>query len=157
MPDWEPWLQRRLRFLARQEALIRDRSRFLNQGEGFTIPCNHGFHSAAEPQPMERGSASRSSPQNPRRIETSVAQGCSVAQGSRSPQRGGRRTAKVIYKEADRFNNFTGLVQPSVALRLRATTPSTCSTSWVRSAQSYPRSEERRVGKECRSRWSPDH
>src|SRR5260370_26762437 len=27
----------------------------------------------------------------------------------------------------------------------------------VRSAQQIPRSEERRVGKECRSRWSPYH
>src|SRR5262245_65229337 len=27
--------------------------------------------------------------------------------------------------------------------------------SWAR-AQGYERSEERRVGKECRSRWSPD-
>src|SRR5688572_33500563 len=27
----------------------------------------------------------------------------------------------------------------------------------VRALQSTPRSEERRVGKECRSRWWPDH
>ena len=27
----------------------------------------------------------------------------------------------------------------------------------VRNSIGYPRSEERRVGKECRSRWSPDH
>ena len=27
----------------------------------------------------------------------------------------------------------------------------------VRTQQALARSEERRVGKECRSRWSPDH
>ena len=33
-------------------------------------------------------------------------------------------------------------------------------TSWLQRAEridNYPRSEERRVGKECRSRWSPYH
>src|SRR5207253_241832 len=29
--------------------------------------------------------------------------------------------------------------------------------AWTRSAAAYERSEERRVGKECRSRWSPYH
>src|SRR5260221_2362734 len=35
----------------------------------------------------------------------------------------------------------------------------TCVTSWTRSARAAAasRSEERRVGKECRSRWSPYH
>src|SRR2546426_12156078 len=28
---------------------------------------------------------------------------------------------------------------------------------WLTTAESFWRSEERRVGKECRSRWSPDH
>src|SRR5437016_14215321 len=27
----------------------------------------------------------------------------------------------------------------------------------LRGTRAWPRSEERRVGKECRSRWSPDH
>ena len=27
----------------------------------------------------------------------------------------------------------------------------------VKAAKAFERSEERRVGKECRSRWSPDH
>ena len=30
-------------------------------------------------------------------------------------------------------------------------------TEWVNFANKYMRSEERRVGKECRSRWSPYH
>ena len=29
--------------------------------------------------------------------------------------------------------------------------------SWLKSVSAFSRSEERRVGKECRSRWSPYH
>src|SRR5205085_8592973 len=34
---------------------------------------------------------------------------------------------------------------------------STKASSWTRRSTITARSEERRVGKECRSRWSPDH
>jgi hypothetical protein len=41
--------------------------------------------------------------------------------------------------EKKRPGDFTGLVQPSVALRLRALTPSSCASPSPRSSQSYPR------------------
>ena len=41
---------------------------------------------------------------------------------------------------------------------IRYRTASVCiNTCYVRQAAEYLRSEERRVGKECRSRWSPYH
>src|SRR5206468_9281469 len=39
-----------------------------------------------------------------------------------------------------------------IALRLEPAVP-----AWLAGAPGVLRSEERRVGKECRSRWSPDH
>src|SRR5256885_1709977 len=41
--------------------------------------------------------------------------------------------------------------------RLAAHTPSPPATASAKGAQLNGRSEERRVGKECRSRWSPYH
>src|SRR2546429_210716 len=43
---------------------------------------------------------------------------------------------------------------PSFAIWLPSTS---CEPGGPKPARQYPRSEERRVGKECRSRWSPYH
>src|SRR5256885_16719340 len=43
------------------------------------------------------------------------------------------------------------------AKRLRGCLSTSCAAPCPRRWQAAPRSEERRVGKECRSRWSPYH
>src|SRR5947208_16926832 len=47
------------------------------------------------------------------------------------------------------MNGFVGAVPVSRTLRL-------CTSEWVSDDAVSPRSEERRVGKECRSRWPPE-
>src|SRR5215475_15585116 len=43
------------------------------------------------------------------------------------------------------------------AARGRSASPGACCTAVAGASRGWPRSEERRVGKECRSRWSPYH
>src|SRR5438034_7525363 len=56
-----------------------------------------------------------------------------------------------------------GIIAENVTMILfgkdaRAFPSALATTPWmILGAGVYPRSEERRVGKECRSRWSPDH
>src|SRR5256886_13555106 len=51
----------------------------------------------------------------------------------------------------------TGLLGFSVASVLCGLAPSVVVLILARAVQGIARSEERRVGKECRSRWAPDH
>src|SRR5258708_14718811 len=49
---------------------------------------------------------------------------------------------------------------PSAKLHAKPKTgpgPMSCATNWPSTTSPSKRSEERRVGKECRSRWSPYH
>ena len=56
-----------------------------------------------------------------------------------------------IYK--DSLDDIRGFIYVLDILNKKASEP----TSLIRPAVFFPRSEERRVGKECRSRWSPYH
>ena len=62
------------------------------------------------------------------------------------------RKRKAVYS-SDRF--FCSQVQVLRCTRWPTAAPSASSSSWR--WQTRGRSEERRVGKECRSRWSPYH
>src|SRR3712207_9236779 len=59
----------------------------------------------------------------------------------------GNGLSLVVFQPADEANE---LVEPAVELLLRG-------ASGLQNLLGHLRSEERRVGKECRSRWSPDH
>src|SRR3712207_9594540 len=48
-------------------------------------------------------------------------------------------------------------VDEFVAPRLRRSSRPSWATTWPRGHEASARSDERRVGKECRSRWSPYH
>src|SRR5438034_10089365 len=45
----------------------------------------------------------------------------------------------------------------TIAGKLNGVMPAQTPSGWRSDQLSMPRSEERRVGKECRSRWAPDH
>src|SRR5215211_667094 len=74
---------------------------------------------------------------------------------------GGRRSRSCSSAGGTRGSRRWASSRTWPATRSRATRacdPSRCGGSWSRRpARSCPRSEERRVGKECRSRWSPYH
>src|SRR2546430_17439897 len=71
-------------------------------------------------------------------------------------------TERIIHATAD-FDYVTDLICDEAALAagveaLRREAPVIADVGMVASGiTGYPRSEERRVGKECRSRWSPYH
>src|SRR3712207_7154288 len=66
-----------------------------------------------------------------------------------------RDTSKIIAVELLQHNDHTPYTGFPVLLSICTETFAHSSTCWRASATS--RSEERRVGKECRSRWSPYH
>src|SRR5256885_13153187 len=61
-------------------------------------------------------------------------------------------TARILSREDYRFDRLADLVPEDLALGWGP-----MSDNRVLAAFDVSRSEERRVGKECRSRWSPDH
>ena len=63
---------------------------------------------------------------------------------------GGKNVAGTSGRTSDVFNPATGEVQAKVPLASKAELDAAVKVA-------AERSEERRVGKECRSRWSPYH
>ena len=70
----------------------------------------------------------------------------------------GRSKSRAL-GETDSGVGATSAVNPSTPSRLKRLLPITLPTAMSRSPRraAISRSEERRVGKECRSRWSPYH
>src|SRR5215510_4000907 len=69
----------------------------------------------------------------------------------------------ALWEEKKTFRNFhtsgAGALMALLFLAPKGTDPGTALTNWAHNgvADEKQRSEERRVGKECRSRWSPYH
>src|SRR2546427_13115747 len=76
---------------------------------------------------------------------------------------GPRLRSVVLYGSAARGDYHHGTSDLNLILVLEALDPGTLEAlarpvrRFVRRGHPVPRSEERRVGKECRSRWSPYH
>ena len=63
----------------------------------------------------------------------------------------------VIRKPAGLAVQSAGIGQPDVVSELKSHLAKLPDTGRLGPGKGEPRSEERRVGKECRSRWSPYH
>src|SRR5256886_17151757 len=74
----------------------------------------------------------------------------------RSEQVGWQKTA-VLFDQSHHMAELTVSGPDAVKLLSHLTINSFASFTPNKAKQMVPRSEERRVGKECRSRWSPYH